>query len=182
MATSKYLNHTQLRNETESLSLLNSRLKKGGGLFSTKNSKILERLVEEESSYFSRRRNRRREPAAHVGEEEGSGEGPGERERSALGPRRADNRDRDPQQNKAAVDFDVRPPHAATSRRTSSAGRSRTPGRTRRRPATLLSSILVSAVCDRPNFIPRFTPTAAASPGCMSAAGTAFLAAGFFGA
>jgi hypothetical protein len=48
MATSKYLNHTQLKNETESLSLLNSRLKKGGA-FSTKNSKILERLVEEES-------------------------------------------------------------------------------------------------------------------------------------
>ena len=48
MATSKYLNHTQLRNETESLSLLNSRLKKGG-VYSTKNSKILERLVEEES-------------------------------------------------------------------------------------------------------------------------------------
>lgn len=58
MATSKYLNHTQLRNETESLSLLNSRLKKGGGLFSTKNSKILERLVEEESKGGSLRRNR----------------------------------------------------------------------------------------------------------------------------
>ena len=49
MATSKYLNHTQLKNETESLSLLNSRMKKNG-MLSTKNSKILERLVEEESS------------------------------------------------------------------------------------------------------------------------------------
>lgn len=48
VATSKYLNHTQLKNETESLSLLNSRIKKNG-MQSAKNSKILERLVEEES-------------------------------------------------------------------------------------------------------------------------------------
>jgi hypothetical protein len=50
MATSKYLNHTQLKNETESLSLLNSRVRRSG-LQNAKNTKILERLVEEESSF-----------------------------------------------------------------------------------------------------------------------------------
>lgn len=49
MATSKYLNHTQLKNETESLSLLNSKVKRNG-LMSVKTSKLLDNLIEEESS------------------------------------------------------------------------------------------------------------------------------------
>jgi hypothetical protein len=48
--TSKYLNHTQLKNESESLSMLNSRAKKNG-IFHRKysGSKLMEELIEEES-------------------------------------------------------------------------------------------------------------------------------------